>query len=545
MHNTEHGAAAWRAPVASPHARNAAAHPDRSATTRILHLGLLLIVLHQLIGSEFMQRPFPGEAPGTVWLLHEWVGLAGFGVVAAFWVWTLVRRGETALGRLFPWFSASGIAAVFADLVGQLRRALRGQLPDDEGGAMTTAIHGGGLLAVTVMAVTGTVYFFIEGHTGARFVLDVHKTRSQSRLGLLVSACRNGGAAPFARQRHPLAHVFADATPAYRAQAAAALRRSTKSDPPPSRGSIQAAPPCAAAISATIASPSPAPPPRPLRAAMEAREDAGPLRLGHAGATVPDQQHRRRRDLHRHGAAGRCMAHGIIEQVTQRERDRRLVARHRCGGSAVAQRQLNAARYRKRREFGDHRHRDPMQIDMSGEIERYLLKPSHREHLPDEPRHAVGVVPEFDGLGLIGKFVDPRRQHREGRAECMRRVADEAALRVERLFEPAERRIHSADQRQDLSWQAFRGQPYPGLPRADQRCGRGSVPKWTQPVPDRQHPDQHGCGADRQQQPERAQQEVAHEAAQQTLVLFARLPNCHTPRVGRDHHADEPFRKPG
>ena len=136
--------------------------------------------------------------------------------------------------------------------------------------------------------------------------------------------------------------------------------------------------------------------------------------------------------------------------------DRRLVARHRCSRLVVAQRQLDAARYRQRREFGDHRHRDAMQIDKSGEIERYLLKPSHREHLPDEPRHAVGVVAEFGGLGLIGKFVDPRRQHREGRAECVRGVADEAALRVERLFEPAERRIHRADQRQDLSWQAFR-----------------------------------------------------------------------------------------
>ena len=111
---------------------------------------------------------------------------AGFGVVGGFWVWTVVRRGETALGRLFPWFSARGIIAVFADLVAQLRRALRGRLPDDEGGAMTTAIHGAGLLAVTLMAVTGTVYFFIQGHAGAGFVLDVHKTVANLVWGYFV-----------------------------------------------------------------------------------------------------------------------------------------------------------------------------------------------------------------------------------------------------------------------------------------------------------------------------------------------------------------------
>ena len=175
MHDVAHGAALGRQGNASAEARHAA-HPRRSAITRILHLTLLLIVVHQLIGSEFMERPFPGDPPGALWLVHQWIGLAGFGAVTAFWGWTLVRRGETAPGKLVPWFSARGIAAVLADLATQLRRALRGQPPADDGGALATAIHGAGLLAVTVMAATGTLYFFMQGHPAARPVLEVHKT---------------------------------------------------------------------------------------------------------------------------------------------------------------------------------------------------------------------------------------------------------------------------------------------------------------------------------------------------------------------------------
>lgn len=186
MDDIEHSAAQWRAPPAGSHARRPTAHPDRSATTRILHLALLLIVLHQLIGSEFMHRPYPGESPGIVWILHEWVGMAGFGVLIAFWVWSLVRRGETALRRLFPWFSVTGMAAVLADLIAQLRRALRGQLPEDDAGALVTAIHGAGLLVVTAMAATGTLYFFLDGDQAARLALDVHKTLANLVWAYLV-----------------------------------------------------------------------------------------------------------------------------------------------------------------------------------------------------------------------------------------------------------------------------------------------------------------------------------------------------------------------
>ena len=162
------------------------AHPDagrpvppariRSAPTRVIHLLLLVTVLHQLIGSEFMQLPFPGDPPSWAFSLHEDVGLVSLAVVAAFWGWTLVRRGETRIGRLLPWFSIARLRDVAADLRSQLRRLAQGRAPDDEDGALASATHGLGLLAVSAMAVTGGVYFFMAGTPSGHTVLSLHKT---------------------------------------------------------------------------------------------------------------------------------------------------------------------------------------------------------------------------------------------------------------------------------------------------------------------------------------------------------------------------------
>jgi cytochrome b561 len=152
-----------------------AAHPVRSSLTRVIHLLLLLAVLHQLIGSQFMRLPFPGDPPGWTLSLHEYVGLANFAVVAAFWVWAVIRRGETRLGYLLPWFSIARLRAVIVDLKTQLRRLARGHAPDEGAGALASAIHGLGLLAVTAMTVTGCVYFLMQGTHLARTALSVHK----------------------------------------------------------------------------------------------------------------------------------------------------------------------------------------------------------------------------------------------------------------------------------------------------------------------------------------------------------------------------------
>ena len=116
-----------------------------SGPTRILHLLLLVAVLHQLIGSTLMTEPKPGLPEDPLLQFHEWGGLTSLGVMTAFWLWTIVRRGETSIAALLPWFSARRVAAVWADLKSHGRALARFRLPEDRTGALASAVHGLGL----------------------------------------------------------------------------------------------------------------------------------------------------------------------------------------------------------------------------------------------------------------------------------------------------------------------------------------------------------------------------------------------------------------
>jgi cytochrome b561 len=156
-----------------------------SHLTRVLHLLLLVAVLTQLISSQFIERPLPGDAPSVIYSLHEYVGLGTFVVVFAFWSWTLIRQGETKFGRLFPWLSPRRLRDVVSDTLGQLHRLSRGDFSDRSSGAMASSVHGLGLLVMTGMAVTGSAYFFLSG-TLAHTALSLHSLMANLVWAYLV-----------------------------------------------------------------------------------------------------------------------------------------------------------------------------------------------------------------------------------------------------------------------------------------------------------------------------------------------------------------------
>lgn len=148
----------------------------RSHTTRLLHLSLLICVIYQLASSQFMAKPFPGEPPSVLYALHEYIGMGSFGLVLVFWLWTLVRRGETKIGRLFPWFSPRAIGAVVQDAIGQISSILQRDPLAESDGAFSSAVHGLGLLTLTGMAASGTLYFILMGSNVGHLALSLHET---------------------------------------------------------------------------------------------------------------------------------------------------------------------------------------------------------------------------------------------------------------------------------------------------------------------------------------------------------------------------------
>lgn len=160
----------------------------RSHLTRALHLSLLLVVLHQLLSSLVMERPFPGDEPGWPFFLHQWLGLTGLGVITLFWLWALLRdSSETPLPRLLPWFSRQRMADILEEIARVGRDAVARRAPSFELDALASAIHGLGLLLVSFVALTGAVWFFLlAGTPYARVMMRLHSLAGTVMWAYLV-----------------------------------------------------------------------------------------------------------------------------------------------------------------------------------------------------------------------------------------------------------------------------------------------------------------------------------------------------------------------
>lgn len=151
-----------------------------SRATRIVHLGLAGAVIMQLLSSLVMSSPKPGEPDDMFFEVHEYAGLAALGFALIFWAVVLVRRHGTETASLLPWFGARDRRAVWQDVGNHASHLWRGEMvPFDQSGPMASAIHGLGLLLMTVMATLGAIWFALElvGATGrlAELAIEVHK----------------------------------------------------------------------------------------------------------------------------------------------------------------------------------------------------------------------------------------------------------------------------------------------------------------------------------------------------------------------------------
>jgi cytochrome b561 len=142
-----------------------------------VHLLFATAVVTQLVTSLVMHPPRPGQdATDSLFRIHEYSGLVALALAEIFWVWIVVRRVGTDFGALVPWFSRKRLRALRTD-TNALARALRERRwPLDAANPLASAIHGLGLLLISLMAATGGIVFYDSMISGG----------GQSNLGIIA-----------------------------------------------------------------------------------------------------------------------------------------------------------------------------------------------------------------------------------------------------------------------------------------------------------------------------------------------------------------------
>jgi len=126
---------------------------------------LALTVIVQLTCSLFMEVTRVGRIladPGyTLFEIHRWSGISAVALVLFHWLWGLAGHVTSGWGHLFPWFSSTQRKKLLSDFKA-LPAWIRGGFPDQRTQTLPLAgaVHGLGLLAVSGMALSGTIIFF-------------------------------------------------------------------------------------------------------------------------------------------------------------------------------------------------------------------------------------------------------------------------------------------------------------------------------------------------------------------------------------------------
>jgi cytochrome b561 len=158
---------------------------------RWLHAGIALGVSVQLCSSLFMDVPAPARPlAGTgyqVFLVHRWSGVTIATLVILHWFWGLSGHVTGGWGHLFPWFSGPRFRHLMSD-IRDVPKWLQGAFPSQQAETipLAGAIHGLGLLAVSAMALSGTIIFFLMGPHGTVSPLVAIVRQGHSYMGRVV-----------------------------------------------------------------------------------------------------------------------------------------------------------------------------------------------------------------------------------------------------------------------------------------------------------------------------------------------------------------------
>ena len=162
-----------------PGKTSSGAHQGPRRVLDRLHLWLAVLVVWLLVSSPWvsMLRAIPSK-PSWIDRAHIGFGIAA-GITALIYTVGCCRNGGWRL--YFPWLAGEA-RVVVSDLAG----LVRGRIPAAEGGGLFGAIEGFTLVALLVVALTGTGWLWTAGTPDALDWRGHHIVASRVLLGLIV-----------------------------------------------------------------------------------------------------------------------------------------------------------------------------------------------------------------------------------------------------------------------------------------------------------------------------------------------------------------------
>ncbi len=128
--------------------------------TRLAHGALGTAVVVQLASSQFMN---PDNGGNSIFEIHEYIGLIALAAVLLFWVTVMARRYGSEPAAMFPWFDVARRKALWQDTRAHVTDLVKFRLPAYAAHSpFAGAIHGLGLVIITLMAASGTLYYVVN-----------------------------------------------------------------------------------------------------------------------------------------------------------------------------------------------------------------------------------------------------------------------------------------------------------------------------------------------------------------------------------------------
>jgi len=131
--------------------------------SRILHWGLAISIIIQLVSEQLMVRRLENKNPdilqSATLIAHEYIGFVVLIIVGIRFT-LMLDNPDKGMHHMFPWLTGRGRKALIAEIRIEFPAWLRGQLKrPEEANCLARSVHGLGLVLALGLGLTGMLLF--------------------------------------------------------------------------------------------------------------------------------------------------------------------------------------------------------------------------------------------------------------------------------------------------------------------------------------------------------------------------------------------------